>query len=108
LSLNDAKYTSDKGTRREKSRIDYIADFNNLYEEIKDTSFSTDMLQVLSTLSSSDLSFIMLKYQENYSDNDLAIHFNLTVEEVNQKDISILSLLKNNDNVKALLKVKRG
>ena len=46
----------------------------------------------------------MLKYQENYSDDELISHFNLTLDEVKQKEIEILSLLKNNDNVKVLRK----
>ncbi len=49
----------------------------------------------------------MLKYQENYSVADLANHFNLTLDGVKQKEIEIVSLLKNNDNVKALRKTKK-
>ena len=108
LSLYDAKYFSDKDTRGEKPRIDYIADPNNPYEKLEDTSFSFDMMKVLSTLSHEDLSFIMLKYQENYSDDDLANYFNLTIDEIKQKEIEILTLLKNNDGVKALKKAKEG
>lgn len=48
----------------------------------------------------------MLKYQENYSDGELANHFNLTLDEIKQEEIEILSLLKNNDNVKVLRKTK--
>ncbi len=48
----------------------------------------------------------MLKYQENYSDDELANHFNLTLDEIKQEEIEILSLLKNNDNVKVLRKTK--
>ncbi len=107
LSLDDAKYSSDKGTKREKSKIDYMADPNTPYETVEDTSFSSDMMQVLSTLSPEDLSFIILRYQENYSDNDLAKHFNLTIDEIKQKEIEILSLLKNNDNVKVMRRTKK-
>ncbi len=106
LSLNDVEYSNDRGTRKEKLRIDYLADPDNPYEKTENTSFSSDMMQVLSTLSSEDLSLVMLKYQENYSDDDLANHFNLTIDEINQKEIEILSLLKNNDNVKSLKKRK--
>ena len=35
LSLDDAKYSSDKGTRKEKTMIDSIADSKNNYEENK-------------------------------------------------------------------------
>lgn len=106
LSLNEAKYSSDKGAKSETSRLDYIADPNNPYEKAENISFSSDMMRVLSSLSSEDLSFIMLKYQENYSDDDLANHFNLTLDGVKQKEIEILSLLKNNDHVKVLRRSK--
>lgn len=107
LSLDDAKYSSDKGTRKEKSRIDYISDPNNPYETAKNTSFSSDMMKVLSSLSPEDLSLIMLKYQENYNDEDLSNHFNLTLDEIKQKEIEILSLLKNDDGVKVLRKTRK-
>ena len=64
------------------------------------------MMKVLSTLSSEDLSFVMLKYQENYSDEELAQYFKLTLDEVSKKENEIISLLKNNDNVKVLIKSK--
>lgn len=107
LSLDDAKYSSDKGTRKEKSRIDYISDPNNPYETTENTLFSSDMMKVLSSLSPEDLSLIMLKYQENYSDEDLSNHFNLTLDEIKQKEIEILSLLKNDDGVKVLRKTRK-
>ena len=107
LSLDDTKYSSDKGTRKEKSRIDYISDPNNPYETIENTLFSSDMMKVLSSLSPEDLSLIMLKYQENYSDEDLSNHFNLTLDEIKQKEIEILSLLKNDDGVKVLRKTRK-
>lgn len=64
------------------------------------------MMKVLSSLPPADLSLIMLKYQENYSDDELASNFNLTLDEIEQKEIEILSLLKNNDKVKALRRTK--
>ena len=108
LSLNDAKYSRDKGTRKEKSKIDYIADPNNPYEKAENTTFSSDMMQVLSTLSPEDLSLIVLKYQENYNDDDLANYFNLTIDEIRQKEIEILSLLKNNNKIKVIKKKKNN
>lgn len=107
LSLDDTKYSSDKGTRKEKSRIDYISDPNKPYETTENTLFSSDMMKVLSSLSPEDLSLIMLKYQENYSDEDLLNHFNLTLDEIKQKEIEILSLLKNDDGVKVLRKTRK-
>ena len=102
LSLDDAKYSSDKGTRKEKTMIDSIADSKNNYEENKNTSFSSTMMDVLSSLSKEDLSFIMLKYQEDFSDDELASTFNLTIDEIKQKEIEILSLLKKDENLKLL------
>ncbi len=108
LLLNEAKYSSDKGTKKEKSKIDYIADPDNPYEKAENTTFSSDMMQVLSTLSPEDLSLIMLKYQENYNDDDLANHFNLTIDEIRQKEIEVLSLLKNNNKIKVMKKKKNN
>ncbi len=106
LSLNDAKYSSDKGTKKEKSRIDYITYSKKQHEKAENTSFSQNMMKVLLSLSPEDLSLIMLKYQENYSDDELTSYFNLTLDEIKQKEMEILSLLKNNDNVKVLRKAK--
>ncbi len=106
LSLYDARYSNDKGTREGKTKIDYIADSKNLYEKAENNSFSSNMLKVLSSLSPDDLSLIMLKYQENYSDDELSSHFNLTLDGLKQKEIEILSLLKNNDNIKVLKRTK--
>ena len=107
LSLDDAKYSSDKGTRKEKTMIDTIADSKNNYEENKNTSFSSTMMDVLSSLSKEDLSFIMLKYQEDYSDEELASFLNLTIDEIKKKEIEILSLLKRDENLK-LLKMSKN
>ena len=45
--------------------------------------------------------------KENYSDEDLSNHFNLTLDEIKQKEIEILSLLKNDDGVKVLRKTRK-
>ena len=50
-----------------------------------DISFSSDMMSVLSLLSQNDLSLIVLKYQDCYSDEDLSKHFNLSVSEIWKK-----------------------
>ncbi len=107
LSLDDAKYSRDKGTRKEKSRIDYIADPNNPYENTENISFSSDMMKVLSSLSQEDLSLIMLKYQENYNDDELAEYFHLSIDEIKEKEYSILLMLKNNDSIKIIKKTKK-
>ena len=106
LSLDDAKFINDKGTKKEKARIDYVVDSNNSFDKINDSIFSSDMMMALSELSSSDLSFIMLKFQENYSDEELADYFSLTLDEVKNKETEILLLLRNNNNIKILKKKK--
>ena len=104
FSFDVAKYSNNKGTRKEKPLIDFIADSNNSYLDIEDISFSSNMLEILETLPKDDLSLIMLKYQENYSDEELAYYLNLTVDEVRKKEIEILTLLKNNDSIKVMRK----
>lgn len=106
LSLNDTKYSSDSGMRNGNLRIDYISDFKNQYDEVENTSFSLDMMRILLSLSLEDLTFIILKYQENYTNDELARYFSLTIDEIKQKEFEILLLLKNNDNVKVLRKTK--
>ena len=101
ISLDDTKYLNNRNQRNEKTRIEFIA---NSSEKIENSSFSSNMMNILSSLPHEDLSFIILKYQENYNDNELANYFNLTIEEIKQKEIEILSLLKNNDNIKLLKK----
>lgn len=105
LSLDDAKYSNDRGTRREKSRMDYIADPINPFESLERSEFSDNMLKVLKCLSKEDLSFVILKYQENYSDNELAEYFNISTDEVREKNLEILNLLKNNDSIKIMQKL---
>ncbi len=107
LSLDDAKYSSDKGTRKEKSRIDYIADPNNPFQNTENVSFSSDMMKVLLSLSQEDLLLIMLKYQENYNDDELAEYFHLSIDEIKEKEYSILLMLKNNDSIKIMKKTKK-
>ena len=106
LSLDDAKYFSDKGTREEKSRIDYITDFNKPYEKNENIQFSSDIMKLLSQLSLEDLSLIMLKYQENYNDLELSEYFHLSIDEIKEKENAILSSLKDDSNVKILKKAR--
>ena len=40
----------------------------------------------------------------NNSDEELTCYLNLTVDEVRKKEIEILTLLKNNDNIKVMRK----
>lgn len=91
-------------SEHQKTRLDVIADTSRPYEEIDNNSFSSDMMEALKSLPLEDLSFILLKYQENYSDEELADHFNLSTYEICQKEREIFSMLQNNDYIKALKK----
>lgn len=64
------------------------------------------MMTILKTLSQDDFSFIVLKFQEEYSDEELANYFKINIEEVKETEIRILSLLKDNPNVQILKKIK--
>ena len=106
LLLNDAKYMNDKGTKREKSMIDFVVGSKDLDEIVDRESFGFNMMKALTSLSSDDLSFVILKYQENYNDEELSSYFGLTSDEVKQREIKILISLRNNKNVKLLRKDK--
>ena len=107
LSLDDAKYSKDKNTKKSKPLIDFVVDSKDQYAELEVSSFSSNIMKALSSLSEKDISFIMLKFQENYSNVELAQYFNISIEEVELKEISILSSLKNNDNIKVMKKTKK-
>ena len=47
-----------------------------------------------------------IKYGGNYNDDNLTSYFHLMLEEIKQKEIEILSLLKNTDEAKGLRKRK--
>ena len=51
--------------------------------------------------------FIILKFQENYIDEELANYFKITIDEVSTREVRILSLIKNNENIKLLKKSKK-
>lgn len=106
LSLYDSKHSKDRETKNAKAMIDYIADPNNPFEDLDSASFSSNMMQILSNLQREDLLFIVLKFQENYTDIELAEHFKIKIEEVREKEIKILSLLKDNPNIQILKKIK--
>lgn len=108
ISLNNAKYTEDKKTEVKETMIDYIADPNNPFESLEETSFSLTMMQILSDLPQEDVLFIMLKFQENYTDVELANYFEISIEKVKEKEISILSLLKNNIDIQVLKKESKN
>lgn len=105
LSLDDTKYSNDRNSKKGKTISDYVADPKNQFEEPENNAFSESMMEVLSSLEPDDLSLIMLRYQEDYSDEELANHFHLSLDEINQKEIKILTLLKNDSNLKLLKKI---
>lgn len=101
-SLDEAKYKEDSGDKNKESLVDFIPDTNNPYENLDNSIFSETLMQVLKSLSKEDVLFIMLKFQENYNDQELADYFKISIEEVREKEMRILSLLKNNESVQKL------
>lgn len=99
-SLDNFKFSDNKN----KKIIDTIADPNNQFEELDNSVFSSTMMQALSNLSQENVLFIMLKFQENYTDNELAEYFKINIDEVKEKEVEILSLLKDNSNIHVLKK----
>jgi len=106
LSLDDAMFLSNKRTRQEKPKIDYITSSSDLFRDRRKALFSPFLMKLLLTLAEEDLMFIILKYQENYSNDYLANYFDLTLDEVKEKETQILSYLRNNEEIKTLIKRK--
>lgn len=104
LSLDDEKFKDGKVSK--ETVIDYVSDTNNPYFFEEDTSFSDTMMKVLSNLDPKDLEFIILKYQENYTLEELARYFFISIDDVREKEIEILNLLREKENVKKLVKKK--
>lgn len=106
-SLDDANFGADKENKNGKSRIDFIADSKNQYSDSEGLSFSSNMMKVLSTLSDNDLSYILLKFQENYTDFELAEHFHMNIDDLREKEVQIFSQLKENQSIQVLKKTKK-
>lgn len=104
ISLDETPFNSERANKNAKTRLDYIE--SKLYNKIDKDSFSDKMMKVLETLSKDDFSFILLKFQEEYSDEELAKYFHLTIEEIEEKEVRILSLLKDNPSIQQLKKIK--
>lgn len=103
VSLDQSMY-DDNGSDKERKMAEFIADPNSVLTDVENTSFSSTMMRVLSNLSHDNLSFIMLKYQENYSNEELAQFYDISLDEVVDKEEKILGLLRNSDKAKALRK----
>lgn len=106
LSLDETPFNSEKGNRNTKTRLDYIEDKG--YNKINKSEFSEQMMRILKTLSQEDFSFVILKFQEEYSDEELANYFEISLEEVKEKEISILTMLKNKESIQKLQRVVKG
>lgn len=104
LLLYDEKYKTGKGDDNARRVIDYVADPNNQFDDLEPSKFSEEILKVLTKLPKEDTNFIILKFQEDYSDEELSEYFNITLEEVREKESKILSLLRNDQDIKMLLK----
>ncbi|MGM9834945.1 MAG: hypothetical protein ACI31M_04130 [Bacilli bacterium] len=102
ISLDENKFKNEKGTNNAKTRLDYIED--KKYDNVNGSVFSDKMMTILKTLSPDDFSFIVLKFQEEYSDEELANYFQTNIEKVKETEMRILSLLKDNPNVQILKK----
>ncbi len=102
ISLDEVPFNNEKETNNAKTRLDYIESKN--YDDVNKNNFSEKMMTILKTLSKSDFYFIVLKFQEEYSDEELANYFQMNIDEVKENEIRILSLLKDNPNIKVLKK----
>lgn len=85
--------------------MDYL-ESKPLYDTMNKKNFSDTMMEILKMLSEDDFSFVILKFQEEYSNVELANYFHLTIEEVEEREIRILSLLKGNQNIQKIKKIK--
>lgn len=100
ISLNQLQYNSSKQSNHSE-KIDYIKGnlINGLASQV---SFSEEMMSILKELNEDDLNFVILKFQEQYSNEELANYFNISINEVMEKENLILTRLRNNDKVKVL------
>jgi len=75
--------------------IDFIKSKENGVERLfKEDDFSEDTLKLLSKLSKPEYKFMMLRYKENYTYEELANMFNVSIEKVIKKEKNILKRLK--------------
>lgn len=80
---------------------DLIADNNEEIEfvNLENNQFSDNMLRVLSNLEQASLNFILLRFQEDYSYEDLATFYKISVEEVKNMEDEILAQLRNSTDL---------
>ncbi len=75
-----------------------------------DEPFSEEMINVIGTLPKEEIQFLLLRFQENLSYDELAKRFGVLIEDIQEKEMSILSkieetLYQNEDSL-ILKKVK--
>lgn len=104
IRLDDAKYAKDKNNSQKTLLIDTLEDKNANIEDQEKISFGKTMMQALSSLDEVDLRFIILKYQENYTNEELSAVFHIDVDAIEAKDATILKSLRKNETIKVMKK----
>ena len=79
-----------------QTRLDFYAT-----KTVEQSEFSDEMQAILASLPSEYLEFIVLRYQECYDDEELCIYYNCEAEELREKEINVLSYLKEKTNVQS-------
>ncbi len=75
---------------------------------VVDQSFSEEMLDILKELSEEEIRFVLLKFQENISDEELARLYHFSLEEVQEMEKGILQNIKEKiENTKSNPLVKK-
>lgn len=91
-------YLKKNGTYRNSSLDDLEERGKQIKSNEKDeesSQFGEKMENILTNLDSADKKFVILRYQENYSIDELAAHYNVSAQEVLQKETEILNTIKN-------------
>ena len=75
-----------------------------------DEQFSEEMINVIGTLPKEEIHFLLLRFQENLSYDELAQRFGVLIEDIQEKEMAILSRIKEtlyqNEDSLILKKVK--
>ena len=75
-----------------------------------DEPFSEEMINVIGTLPKEEIQFLLLRFQENLSYDELAKRFGVLIEDIQEKEMAILSKIKEtlyqNEDSLILKKVK--
>lgn len=68
------------------------------------TYFSDEMLAIITKLSSREQSYVILKFQQLYEDEEIAKYLNISLEEVQILGEQVLAKLRDNDAIKLMKK----